>query len=79
MIEIEIYVPGLRQESRLMEWRSQMDLLPQVRYKIDAYHDLVYFEIAEPGQVSLNELTESFTSIGLTPRVVGQVPDALSH
>ena len=75
MIELEIYAPGLRDDTTLMQFRDQMDLLPKVRYKVDTHHDLVYFEIAEAGMVSLDELTETFTSIGLAPRIVGQVPE----
>ena len=31
MIELEIYAPGLRDETVLMQFRDQMDLLPHVR------------------------------------------------
>jgi hypothetical protein len=75
MIELEIYAPGLRQESILMAFCSQMDLQPQVRYKIDTHHDLVYFEIDEPGQVSPADLMQPFNDIGLSPRIVGQMPE----
>ncbi len=78
MLEIEIYAPGLRQESRLMEFCSQMDLQPQVRYKVDTNHDLVYFEIDDPAGITLDQLTESFTSVGLAPRIVGQLPEGLA-
>jgi len=78
MFELEIYAPGLRQDSMLMEFSSQMDFQPHVRYKIDTHHDLVYFEIDDPSLVSLDELTATFTSIGLTPRIVGQVPEGLA-
>ncbi|MES2594770.1 MAG: hypothetical protein V4662_05525 [Verrucomicrobiota bacterium] len=77
MLEIEIYAPGLRQESRLMEFCSQMDMQPQVRYKVDTNHDLVYFEIDDPAGVTLDQLTECFTAIGLAPRIVGQLPEGL--
>ena len=79
MIELEIYAKGLRSESALMEFHSQMDLIPAVHYKVDTHHDLVYFEI-EPGSgVTLRLLNESFTNIGLMPRIVGQVPAALAE
>jgi hypothetical protein len=78
MLELEIYAPGLRHESTLMEFNSQMDFQPHVRYKVDTHHDLVYFEIDDPGTVSLDELTQTFTSIGLVPRIVGQVPEGLA-
>ncbi len=78
MIEIEVYARGLRAESSLLELRGQMDLLPQVRYKIDTHHDLVYFEIDEAGIISLKQISEVFTNIGLTPRFVGQLPEGLA-
>ena len=77
MLEIEIYAPGLRQENIQMEFRSQMDMLPLVRYKVDENHELVYFEIDDPMNVTLDQLTETFTSVGLSPRIVGQLPEGL--
>lgn len=75
MIELEIYAPGLRQETAMMAFRSQMDLQPQVRYKIDTHHDLVYFEIDHPEHVMPMDLLEPFSDIGLSPRIVGQMPE----
>ena len=77
MIELEVYAKGLRASNYLTELRGQMDLLPMVRYKIDERHDLVYFEIDDPQDVSLRQIHSLFTEIGLTPRFVGQVPDTL--
>ena len=78
MIELEVYARGLRADNLLMQLQSQMDLLPQVRYKIDTHHELVYFEIDDPKQVTLRDLDSVFTSIGLMPRFVGQLPDELA-
>lgn len=77
MIEIEVYAPGLRSESSLLELRGQMDLFPQVRYKVDEHHELVYFEMNEAKDATLEQLMEVFTNIGLVPRLVGQVPEEL--
>lgn len=77
MIELEVYAKGLRATNYLTELRGQMDLLPKVRYKIDTRHDLVYFEIDDPQEVSLKQINDLFTDIGLTPRFVGQIPDSL--
>jgi hypothetical protein len=77
MIEVEIYVPGLRKESAMMQLRNQMDHFPRVRYKVDSRHDLVYFEIDRPGDISQQEIDQIFEAIGLTPRFVGQLPDEL--
>ncbi|MEZ5386021.1 MAG: hypothetical protein R3F13_10955 [Prosthecobacter sp.] len=77
MIEVEIYAPGLRADSSMIQLRNQMDQFPRVRYKIDARHDLVYLEIDTPGDINLQEIHEVFESIGLVPRFVGQIPDEL--
>lgn len=77
MIELEVYAKGLRATRYLTELRGQMDMLPKVRYKIDVRHDLVYFEIDDPEEVSLKQIHFLFTDIGLNPRFVGEVPDSL--
>jgi len=77
MIELEVYAKGLRNSHYLMELRSHMDLLPKVRYKIDSKHDLVYFEVDDPREVSLQDFHAIFTNIGLVPRFVGQLPEEL--
>jgi hypothetical protein len=77
MIEVEIYAPGLRKESAMMQLRNQMDHFPRVRYKVDTRHDLIYFEIDRPGDISQQEIDQIFEAIELTPRFVGQIPDAL--
>jgi hypothetical protein len=77
MIELEVYAKGLRATNYLMELRGQMDMLPKVRYKIDVRHDLVYFEIDHPEEVSVKQIHCLFTDIGLNPRFVGQIPDSL--
>lgn len=76
MVEIEIYAPGLRRVECLLQFRSQMDLLPQVRYKVDAHHDVVYFEIDEPATVTPEALMEPFNVASLQPRLIGQLPEA---
>lgn len=77
MIELEVYARGLRSDSAILNLTSQMDFLPEVRYKIDERHDLVYFEIDNPQSVSLRQLHSMFTNIGLEPRFVGQIPKGL--
>jgi hypothetical protein len=77
MIEIEIYAPGLRSDSSMLRLRNQMDQFPRVRYKIDSRHDLVYFEIDKPGDISQQEIHQIFDAIDLQPRFVGQIPEEL--
>jgi hypothetical protein len=56
----------------------QMDLLA-ARYKVDASHDMVYFEIDDPSRITLKQVNELFESIGLKPRFVGHVPPELKR
>ncbi|MFN0078392.1 MAG: hypothetical protein ACKVY0_18200 [Prosthecobacter sp.] len=77
MIEVEIYAPGLRAESTLLQLRNQLDHFPKVRYKIDTRHDLVYFEIDKPGDINQQEIHQIFDAIDLEPRFVGQIPEEL--
>lgn len=77
MIEVEIYTPGVRTEAAMMQLRNQMDHFPRVRYKVDARHDLVYFEIDRAGDISRQEIHQIFDAIDLTPRFVGQIPEEL--
>lgn len=78
MIELEVYACGLRHDDHLLQLRSQMDVIPRVRYKIDANHDLVYFEIDDPKDITQRQITRLFEDIGLQPRFVGQVPSELA-
>jgi len=77
MIEVEIYAPGVRSEAAMMQLRNQMDHFPRVRYKVDARHDIVYFEIDRAGDISQMEIHQIFDAIDLSPRFVGQIPDEL--
>lgn len=79
MIELEVYAKGLRKEQHILELTNQMNMMPRVRYKIDTHHDLVYFEIDDPQEVSFRQINDLFTNIGLIPRFVGQIPDNLRH
>jgi len=78
MIEVEIYAPGLRADSSMLRLRNQMDSFPRVRYKVDARHDIVYFEFDRPGDITQQDIDQVFDAIDLTPRFVGQIPEELS-
>lgn len=78
MTELLVYVPGLRQEDKLMHLGHQMDLLA-ARYKIDAPHEMVYFEIDDPNRVTVKQINDLFENIGLQPRFVGQLPPELKR
>jgi len=77
MIELEIYAAGVRNLDKILELDRALDSIPGLRYKVDSNHDIVYFEADEP-TFTLLEILTAFERNGLTPKVVGPIPDALS-
>lgn len=78
MTELLVYAPGLRAGDKLMQLSHQMDMLA-ARYKVDAPHDMVYFEIDDPQRITLKQVNDIFEHIGLQPRFVGQIPEEMKH
>ncbi len=76
-LEIEVYAPGLREGDRILLLGNQMDLLPKLRYKVDAAHEIVYFEMDDPGRWSQKQIVEIFEHIGIQPRFIGSISDIL--
>lgn len=76
MTELLVYAPGLRDNDKLMQLSHQMDMLAS-RYKVDATHEMVYFEMDDPNLVTLRQVNDLFENIGLQPRFVGQIPPEL--
>lgn len=56
-----------------MQFNHQTDMLA-ARCKVDAPHDMVYFEIEDPTKITLRQVTDIFENIGLLPRLVGTIP-----
>ena len=79
MIEIEVYADGLRDKDFVFQLGHQLHTHPAVRYKVDTNHDLVYFEIEDSTAITLKEIQDIFTAIGLHPRFVGHTPDNLGR
>jgi len=76
MTELLVYAPGLRREEKMMQLGHQVDMLA-ARYKVDAPHEMVYFEIDDPNKITLKQVNDLFVNIGLHPRFVGQIPPEL--
>jgi len=76
MTELLVYAPGLRREGKIMQLGHQVDMLA-ARYKVDAPHEMVYFEIDDPAKITLKQVNDLFENIGLQPRFVGQIPAEL--
>ena len=78
MTELLVYAPGLRDGDKLMHLSHQMDMLA-ARYKVDAPHDMVYFEIDDAARFSVRQINDIFEHIGLVPRFVGQIPPEMKQ
>ena len=65
-----------RAEDKFMQLGHQMDMLA-ARYKIDAPHEMVYFEIDDPQRITMTQINDIFEHIGLAARFIGQPPEAL--
>jgi hypothetical protein len=78
MTELQFYVPGLRTEEKMMQFNHQTDMLA-ARCKVDAPHDMVYFEIDDPSRINLGQITDIFENIGLLPRLVGSIPPEIKR
>jgi hypothetical protein len=75
MIEVEIYAAGVRQPDKMLGLALELDVIPNLRYKADTNHDVVFMEFG--GELPSIESIESiFRKIGLEPRFVGQLPEA---
>lgn len=79
MTELEIYAPGLRDGEQVLRLDDELEPYRLVlRYKVDTHHDLVYFEFENPEAISLSGIVHAFERIGLSPRVVGEVPEGMA-
>ncbi len=76
MIEIAFYAPGLREGDNVLKLGHGLEVFGGVHYHVDVAHDIVYFDMETP-LVTVAQLQQVFTGIGLQPRVVGKVPEEL--
>ncbi len=76
MIEIEIYAPGIRETSRVLQLDREVQAFAGLRYKIDTAHDIVYFEMESP-VVTVQDLRALFRRIGIEGHFVGLIPPEL--
>ncbi len=76
MLELEVYVAGVRDLNMILELDHQLATLPGLRYKVDSNHDLVYLELEEP-TVTVREIRAIFQKLRLKPKFVGAIPSEL--
>ncbi len=77
MIELEIYAAGVRNLDKILELDHELEVIPDLHYKVDSNHDIVYLEASDVPSFSLEEIQSVFIRMGLTPRIVGAIPAAL--
>lgn len=79
MTELEIYAPGLREGDQVLRLDQALEPYRMaMRYKVDTHHDLVYFELDNPDAVALQDILHAFELLGLAPRIVGEIPEAMA-
>jgi hypothetical protein len=76
MIELEVYAAGVRDLNKILELDHQLEAVAGLRYKVDSNHDIVYLELDEP-TITVREIRNLFTRLGLEARFVGEIPPAL--
>jgi len=76
MIELEVYAPGLRDLSKILELDQQLAAIAGMRYKGDSNHDVGYFELDEP-TINVREIRAIFLKLGLDPRFIGAIAPQL--
>lgn len=76
MIELEVYARGVRELSKSLELDHQLEAVPDLRYKVDSNHDIVYMEFGSP-TMNLQQIRKLFRDLGMEPKFVGSVPGEL--
>ncbi|MEI6278571.1 MAG: hypothetical protein WCQ16_04185 [Verrucomicrobiae bacterium] len=77
MIELEVYAAGVRQPDKMMGLALELDVLSDLRYKVDTNHDIIYMEFC--GEVlSRHDIDSIFRKLGLEAKFVGQLPPEVS-
>jgi hypothetical protein len=76
VLELEVYVAGVRDLNKILEWDHEVEAVPGLRYKADRNHDIVHMELEEP-TVTFREIRSMFRKLGLEPKFVGAIPPEL--
>lgn len=76
MFELEVYAAGVRDLNKIMELDIEFEAIPDLHYKVDREHDIVYMELEWPS-VTFREIRATFRKLGLDPKFVGAIPPEL--
>lgn len=66
---MQIYAKGLRSPGKLSELQGALAAIPGLRFRVDAPHDVIFFESDSPG-LSPEAVSRIFDRIGLQARFV---------
>jgi len=73
MVELEVYAAGVRHPDKMMGLALELDVIPELLYKVDTNHDIIYMEFG--GHVpSRHGLESIFRKLGLEVQFVGRMP-----
>jgi len=76
VFELEVYAAGVRDLNKIMELDIEFEAIPDLHYKVDREHDIVYMELEWPS-VTFREIRATFRKLGLDPKFVGAIPPEL--
>jgi len=73
MTELEIYAAGVRQPEKMLGLALELDVIPNLCYKVDTNHDIIYMEFSKdiPTEANIKAL---FEKLGLEALLVGEPP-----
>jgi hypothetical protein len=77
MIELEVYAAGVRNLEKILELDHELEAIPNLHYKVDSNHDIIYLEFDQP-TVSVQEIKGIFAKLGLDAKFVGTIPTELN-
>ena len=76
MIELEVYAVGIRNLEKILALDHELEAIPNLHYKVDSNHDIIYLEFEEPS-ISIQDLGGIFAKLGLESKFVGSIPPEL--
>jgi hypothetical protein len=76
VLELEVYVAGVRDLSKILELEHEREAIPELRYKVDRNHDLVYMKFEEP-IITVRDIRSIFRKLELELPFVGAIPQEL--
>jgi hypothetical protein len=76
MIELEVYVRGLRDLKKVWGLDHELEAIPGFGYKVDSDRDIVYLDLDEP-TITFREIRAGLKKPGVDLRFFGGIPTEL--